>query len=151
MAAVLLVGLYSLLFSFSGQDGEASSSVSRRVSEKCVEIANNLTGNEWTHGFKESLAEDLEHPIRKLAHFSEYACMGMLVYILLRQWRSGDNKMYMQVLVWVCVSAIADELHQTFVPGRDGNVLDVCLDTCGGIFGIFIMRITEKCIGRFRS
>ncbi len=150
LAAVLLVGLYSMIFSFSGQDGEESGSISRYVSEKCVEVANTLVGNKWTKVFKDSLAEYLEHPIRKLAHFSEYACMGILVYTLLRQWRAGNKKTYLLVALWVCLSAMGDEFHQTFVPGRSGNPFDVCLDTCGGCFGIFLSVITEKCIPRLK-
>lgn len=83
-AAVLLLALYVLIFGFSAQDGERSGSLSQMISEKCVELLNSLSGRNWTEGFMRDLAAYFEHPLRKLAHFSEYACMGILLYILLR-------------------------------------------------------------------
>ncbi|GAA4069041.1 hypothetical protein GCM10022410_13710 [Amphibacillus indicireducens] len=37
----------------------------------------------------------------------------------------------------ICVLfAISDEVHQLFVPGRAGQVMDVVIDTTGAIAGI---------------
>jgi VanZ family protein len=33
--------------------------------------------------------------------------------------------------------AISDEFHQSFVRSRGANVIDVLIDMCGGISGIF--------------
>lgn len=141
LAAVVLFVLYAVIFSFSGQDGEASGNLSFYVSEKCVGIMNSISGRHWT-------AEYFEHPIRKLAHFSEYACMGILVYILLRPWLERGKKLYLIIVLWVFVSAAADEIHQLFVPGRCGSPADVCLDTLGGAFGILICVLLEKIVRR---
>ena len=84
MAAILLVLLYRLIFVFSGQDGEESGSLSAMISEKCAELLNAISGKHWTQNVLDSMAAYFEHPIRKLAHFSEYACMGVLLYGVLR-------------------------------------------------------------------
>jgi len=136
VAAMLLLCLYRIIFSFSGQDGETSGGLSYMISEKCVDFISNLTGKGWTDGVRVSLAEYFEHPIRKFAHFAEYACMGLLVYTMWRPWKKPDRKLYFLVILWVLLSAAGDEIHQLFVPGRWGSVADVLLDTCGGIFGI---------------
>lgn len=137
-AAILLLALYMLIFGFSAQDGETSGSLSRIISEKCVELFNNLSGGHWTEGFMRNLAEYFEHPLRKLAHFSEYACMGILLYVLWSQWIRKGRKLYVLIALWVFFSAALDEFHQLFVPGRYGSFADVLLDTCGGAFGMLL-------------
>lgn len=148
VAAILLACLYFAIFSFSEQDGETSGSLSLKISEKCVELLNTFSGKHWTRDFKENLASYFEHPIRKLAHFAEYACMGILVSILLSEWMQKKKSRCLLTTLWVFLSAAADEMHQLFVPGRYGSFADVCLDTCGGIFGMiclaFVLKILRK-------
>lgn len=140
-AAVLLLALYVFIFGFSAQDGEASGALSQMISEKCVDLLNHLSGGHWTEDFMENLSEYFEHPLRKLAHFSEYACMAVLLYVLWSQWIKKGRRLYLVILLWVFCSAAADEFHQLFVPGRCGSFWDVLLDTCGGAFGVLL------CIG----
>ena len=136
VAAAPLLLLYSMIFRFSAQDAEASGSLSQFFSEKCVKILDSLSGAGWSDGKRLELAAYFEHPIRKLAHFSEYACMGVLVYTLWSQWLKRGRKLCLLTAGWVFVSAACDEFHQYFVPGRYASFADVLLDTCGGIFGM---------------
>ena len=112
VAAILLVLLYLLIFAFSGQDGEESGSLSSMISEKCAELLNAISGKHWTQNVIDSMAAYFEHPIRKLAHFSEYACMGVLLYGVWRPWKERNRKLYLLIVLWVFVSAGADEFHQ---------------------------------------
>lgn len=138
LAAGLLFLLYLIIFEFSGQDGEESGSLSLFISEKCAEFVNAIGNKHWTEQMLQSMAVYFEHPIRKLAHFSEYACMGVLVHSMWRPWIDRNKRLYLLTVCWVFVSAAVDEFHQSFVPGRYCSFADVLLDTCGGIFGIFI-------------
>lgn len=135
-AAILLLGLYSIIFRFSAQDAEESGSLSQYVSERFVGILNSLSGRPWDEAMLAGMAEYFEHPIRKLAHFSEYACMGVLVYTLWSQWMKRGRKLYLLTVAWVFLSAASDEFHQYFVPGRYASFADVLLDTSGGAFGM---------------
>ena len=161
VAAILLVLLYLLIFAFSGQDGEESGSLSSMISEKCAELLNAISGKHWTQNVIDSMAAYFEHPIRKLAHFSEYACMGVLLYGVWRPWKertrklyssppmhAWNRKLYLLIVLWVFVSAGADEFHQLFVPGRYGCFADVVLDTCGGAFGLLVCVCVEKIVRR---
>ena len=166
MATIFLVLLYVLIFSFSEQDGETSGSLSRMISEKCVEILNALSGKKWSELVMESMADYFENPIRKLAHFAEYALMGVLLFGIWYPWIGGrvsgmkeagkNNKkksipLLVKIIVpWVFVSASFDEIHQLFIPGRCGNVWDVLLDTSGGCFGLFFCMMICK-IGQKRK
>ena len=143
-SACLLL-LYVLIFSFSDQDGETSGSLSALVAEKCVAFLHSLTGGNWSEVMRAELALYFENPIRKMAHFAEYAVMGVLLTVLWTQWLKPGAGLYLLVILWVFVSASADEIHQLFVPGRYGCFADVLLDTFGGIFGmVFVLIIYRK-------
>ncbi|MCM1045165.1 MAG: VanZ family protein [Candidatus Gastranaerophilales bacterium] len=151
LAVLLLSLLYCIIFSFSAQDGEESGGLSRRVSEWCVEFVNVVADRQWSQEAVSDIAAYWEHPIRKMAHFSEYACMGVLVYVMWRPWRERGRRLYALTILWVLVSAAGDEFHQLFVPDRCGSFADVLLDTCGGVFGLLFCIVVEKIVhGRGR-
>ncbi len=150
IAAFLLVLLYYAIFHFSAQDGEKSSSISQRITQKGVEIANSLAGGGWSEEKVEGLEERLEHLVRKSAHFGEYAFMGVLVCLLLGQWMERGKKLYLVTTGWVFLSAAGDEIHQFFVPGRYASPADVMLDTCGGIFGMSLCLCAAARLGKLQ-
>lgn len=150
-SGVLLVLLYCVIFGFSAQNGEESGSLSQKISVKWVEIVNSLSGRNWSSEVRKNLAEYWEHPIRKLAHFSEYACMGMLVYTLWSQWIRRGKRLYALTVGWVFLSAAMDEFHQRFVPGRYGSFGDVLLDTCGGLFAMLFCILVHRMKRRRRD
>lgn len=150
-AAALLLLLYSVIFQFSAQDAQESGSLSQCFSAECVKILDSLSGAHWSHGRMIELAEYFEHPIRKLAHFSEYACMGILVYTLWSQWMRRGRGLYALTIVWIFLSAACDEFHQYFVPGRYASFTDVLLDTCGGAFGMLFCICAGALYRRFRE
>ena len=145
---VLLLFLYAMIFLFSAQDGETSGGISMSVSKKGIWLLDILTGG---HLAAEKLAElvmAIEHPLRKMAHFAEYAVMGILVFRILYCHMEKGVKRYFAAVLWVLLSAAADEIHQYFVPGRWASVSDVLLDTCGGAVGAFlclsVLYLSEK-------
>ncbi len=148
VAVILLVVLYSFIFSFSEQTGEESGSLSYTLSRLGVELWDKLIGGNLTEKVIDELALYFEHPLRKVAHFAEYAVMGVLVYSILFCLTKKQGRRFLFCIVWVFLSAAADELHQYFVPGRWGSVADVILDTCGGAAGMFfchfVFRFIEK-------
>ena len=153
-AAILLAALYRLIFGFSAQDGEHSGNLSLRISQGVVEALDFLSARRISRQSQgryllEELALFFEHPIRKLAHFSEYACMGILLYWLLRPWMERGKKMYLLIVLWVFLSGALDEFHQIFVPDRWGSPADVLLDTLGGMFGLFLCTAASRLWRRF--
>lgn len=138
VAGLLLVLWYGIIFSFSAQNGEASTEISRGVSDSLTDVLDFLTFGKIDTEALTQLAKIIEHPIRKIAHFSEYALMGILVYIMLYYPLKNRKQRFWTSVLWVAVSAAADELHQYFVPGRWASIKDVFLDTCGGFFGVVL-------------
>ena len=142
-AAILLLALYGGIFGFSAQNAEQSGNLSLRISEGCVELLNTLAGGHLS-GQLDDLALYFEHPVRKLAHFGEYMCVGILVYLVWSPWLKKGKGLYCLVVVWVFVSGGCDEIHQFFVPGRYYSFADVCLDTVGGAFGLMLCLLTTR-------
>jgi VanZ family protein len=89
--------------------------------------------------------------VRKLAHFTEYAVLAILVLRGIRQPRGDDPRPWvakharLTVLV-VALYAASDEWHQLFVPTRQASVVDVTIDTFGGTMGILAVWV----VGRWR-
>ena len=80
--------------------------------------------------------QELNHIIRKCAHFTEYAVQGALVTKML----AAKGRSWKYALVIGLITAIIDETIQMFVPGRSGQVTDVLLDWAGCWFGISIVK-----------
>ena len=81
-------------------------------------------------------------PIRKVMHFLEYAVLAVLVSGFLKEdkhqlFRDSAAKC---TLCFCTAAAALDELHQFYVPGRNGNPADVLLDIVGAFSGILIYR-----------
>ena len=150
-AAILLLALYMLIFGFSDQDADQSGALSMRFSEGCVELLNAISGGHWSQSFRADLAEYFEHPVRKMAHFGEYMCMGILIYLVWSPWMKKRKALYILVVVLVFGSAALDEIHQYFVPGRWCSFADVCLDTAGGAFGLLLSLFTARVRSRKSS
>lgn len=162
IATIFLVLLYSLIFNFSEQDGETSGGLSLMVSEKCMEIWNALANKNWSEQIIADWALYFEHPIRKIAHFCEYAVMAGLLFCIWYPWigfygkeinvgksKKGFRRIPLLVRIvipWVFISAIFDEVHQLFVPERWGSFKDVILDTFGGGFGLYCCMISVKIV-----
>lgn len=78
--------------------------------------------------------------IRKLAHFTEYFILGILVYNMIH---SYNKKSYIAIIICI-LYAISDEIHQSFVPGRSCQILDMTIDSLGAIAGIYLLQIINK-------
>lgn len=74
--------------------------------------------------------------LRKLGHFTEFACLGMLLMWLNRLLgRKGIP------LLWGLLIALTDETIQSLVPDRGPSVIDVWIDTAGFCVGMLICTV----------
>lgn len=146
VAVLLLICLYIIIFCFSAAEGEESSALSRRVTEVILRFYYKITGGAGSGAGNAAAVWDssLEGIIRKLAHFMEYMCMGLLSYSIVVLWYKPLWKGRFLVLLQLVISAGMDEFHQYFIPGRYASVKDVLIDTAGGIAGILVIVIWYK-------
>ena len=80
-------------------------------------------------------------PVRKAAHFMEYALLGALLMCGFMCLRFPMSLRALYSFLICLAAAAADEFHQSFVSGRAGMVTDVLLDVLGGICGILFVII----------
>jgi VanZ family protein len=82
--------------------------------------------------------------VRKCGHVAEYAVLALLLWRGLRgsskpggaPWRWSEAGL---ALGLTALYAASDELHQTFVPSRQGSAWDVLLDTSGAVLALLCL------------
>lgn len=133
-----------VIFGFSGQGGEQSGGLSHKVAAVLVDGAEALHLVKTDAAGREAMIEQLQFPVRKGAHMTEYALLGTLLYIALAV--NGVHFRYRgaTALSGAFLFACTDELHQLFVPGRSGRFQDVLIDTAGCLIAIFICRAIDR-------
>ena len=134
---IMLMGTFGIIFGFSNQNGETSGGLSRKVTEFIVEI--NPFNKNITEEQKELQIENLHPKIRKLAHFSIYTLVGILLMSLCMTYELKNIKRFFISLIFGIIYATTDEIHQLFIQGRSGNFIDVLIDTSGVLFGIILI------------
>lgn len=81
------------------------------------------------------------HLLRKAAHFSEFAALGMS-FTWLFGMLSGKKAWYLSLpLICGAAAAAIDETIQLFSPDRGPSIKDVGIDTCGVIAGIAVLSL----------
>jgi VanZ family protein len=73
--------------------------------------------------------------LRKLAHFTEYLVLSVLLYQALGTNRRWQLRAACGALAIAAAYAAVDEVHQTFVMGRKGAATDSLVDIAGATAG----------------
>lgn len=85
--------------------------------------------------------EMLNLAVRKLAHLTEY---GILTWLGFYVWHVGIQQLRNRALLLTLLSsviyAIADEIHQSFVPGRTALLSDVLVDALGSLIALWLIQ-----------
>ncbi len=81
--------------------------------------------------------------IRKMAHFFCYLILGILGMWTLSAY-NAEGKRWLIALLFCMLYAVSDEVHQLFVPGRAGKIVDVLIDTAGSATGIAAFSIAKS-------
>lgn len=90
------------------------------------------------------------HIIRKNAHFIAYFILGILSTNALYLNGIYNKRAFSIGLSISVIYAITDEIHQLFVPGRAGRMLDVLIDSSGALVGIILYILLFKLIDKKR-
>lgn len=134
-----------IIFIFSSQNGEKSGLTSRGFVRKIVKITG-IT-NDLNEEEKEEVIENCQFIVRKLAHFSIYAILGINILGFVNTYKNFKFKSQIEITLFSCfLYAVSDEFHQMFSGGRTASPKDVCIDTLGVLFGIGIFLLIKKLI-----
>ncbi len=137
-----------MIFSFSGQTGIESSSLSQKVTKGIVLMAEKITNSDWSEEEIESKIEKYEYYVRKAAHMTEYAILAFAVMLPLRACGIRGFGLFFLTILICGGFAATDEMHQMYVSGRAAAVKDVIIDCAGACIGCgftgIIIRIFRK-------
>ncbi|EPY2279264.1 TPA: VanZ family protein [Clostridium sporogenes] len=120
-----------IIFIFSNQQAESSNKNNFFIAD--VLRKGNVTL------FKHIDYNFLNFLIRKTAHITEYFILFMLLYFAFKKtfYKNSQIKAAIITIMYACT----DEFHQLFIPGRDGKVRDVFIDSIGVLIGLCIIYI----------
>ena len=125
----------AVIFAFSAESGKASTETSDGFVDRVVE---EIFGTSDRDTVPDPIRLKISFLVRKAAHFTAFMLLGVLTASALRV----DLKLFWLhagVSLGICVLyAVSDEVHQLFVPGREGRLLDVGIDTAGALCGILL-------------
>jgi VanZ family protein len=79
----------------------------------------------------------------KLVHTIEYAVLGGLCsYASVRTWPLHHGLRTMLVGAFLATAfGVTDELHQSFVPGRNADLMDIVADALGALLGALVAAV----------
>lgn len=129
-----------LIFSFSAQpastSGKLSLSTGHMIGYVLIPHFEKQTVKQ-----QEAFALKIEHGIRKLAHFTEYTILAMLIMTAL-----GPRAKAMKghAFAFGGLYAVCDEIHQIFVKGRSCQITDMIVDCMGVLTGIILFLFICK-------
>lgn len=138
---IILILIWMItVFIFSNQASTESSSTSGKVIEVIMKILNK--------DILDEKIQELQLPIRKLAHFTIYAIGGLLITLLINQYNILTVQKIIYSQLFITIYAITDELHQYFIPGRAASITDVLIDSAGGLLVILMCTYISGYIRR---
>lgn len=143
---LLTVLVTGFIWSNSLADGESSGALSKKVTELLCDIIGEVPQEDF---------EQTHHFVRKAAHFSEFALLGVL-YTLIKIKLDGKSVSSLLFFSVSCTlfTAVTDEFIQSFT-GRGSSVRDVMLDFAGALTGILLTVILtvimKKCNRKSRK
>ena len=140
---ILIILWITMIFCFSSQKGTSSSNLSNGLIYK---VTSYITGNKVSNKEKITLSNKYSKFVRKMAHFSVYLILGVLVISFISEF--NIKRRYLLAVILCIFYALTDELHQYFVPGRSCELLDVLLDSTSSLLGVlaykFIISIKKR-------
>lgn len=135
-----------MIFYLSSQNAEISSQTSGSVVEAVADIFY-PDFSEMPDEKQVEIVSSLQFIVRKIAHFSLYAILGILSFLSVISYRNLKFSYRFLISAGICLLyAASDELHQLFVSGRSGEIRDVCIDFCGSLIAITVLALLARCI-----
>lgn len=136
----------ALIFSMSAQKATESDKTSGNVIKSVLSVI--YPGFDGlSEESKAELISSFQFIARKTAHFSLYAVLGLLSYLAVISYRNLKFGLRTALSAAICLLyAVSDEVHQLFVPGRSGEIRDVCIDFGGSLIMITILALSARYI-----
>ncbi len=126
-----------VIFCFSNQRADVSTGESQSLIRSTIVNVYKFFHPNASQEKVDQIVEKYDVPVRKIAHFTEYFILGVLVCFTLKSY--GVKNAYIMAII-CALYAGTDEVHQLFVEGRNGNIIDFLIDSTGSNLAIFLFR-----------
>ena len=131
----LVLAMMTVIFLFSTEDAEKSDQTSGVISQAVIRTVY-PDYDEMAPDRQTSIFNDVQHFVRKTAHFTEYLILGLLMRFCAESWFPEKRWTIPGSFLAGAAYAVSDEMHQRLIDGRSGQGLDVALDSCGVLTGV---------------
>ena len=136
----------ALIFYLSSQNAAISSETSGSVIETVADIFY-PDFSKFSDEKQAEIISSLQFIVRKAAHFSLYAVLGVLSFLSVISYRDLKYKFRILLSAVIClIYAASDEFHQLFVSGRSAEIRVVCIDFCGSLIAITVLALLSRYI-----
>ena len=109
-----------------------------------------MAGIFWLSGMSEPFGSDpfwFDDLIGVIGHFGEYGLLALAWrWALIRQWPDLRRPAWIALAVTLAF-AFSDEYHQSFVPGRFPDLLDILTDLAGAVTALLLWGRGERVSG----
>ena len=137
---LLTLAVMISIFSFSSENAEASDATSGVFARAVISVLYPEYDRE-TPEQQRRIYDDVQHYVRKSAHFLIYLILGGMIRLCLFSWFGRFQ--LLNLAAWGCgtLFSVTDELHQLLIDGHSGQWTDVLLDSAGVMTGVIIARL----------
>ncbi len=141
---LLLLAWMTVIFLYSARPADISTQDSHLIGNLVADMAQRFNREDWPDQAQQLFVENIDFYVRKAAHVTEYAVLGVLLMGCLQSFNVSMPHLGRYALIAGILYAASDELHQYFVPGRACQLRDVMIDGIGVGLGVIAFLLWGK-------
>lgn len=151
LGIIFTLSVMVFIFLMSAQNSQISSNTSGSI---IVFIARLITPDfaDLSTAQQAQIIASYQLIVRKTAHFSIYLLLGLAASMF--TFTLEKIKRFYHYLISAAVAllyAISDEIHQLYVPGRAGTLIDVLIDFSGTVTGLMLLALLLFLIKKYKN
>lgn len=139
--ALITLAVMTVIFMLSAENAQQSADTSAGVIEKVAETFAPSYKKMQVYE-KQQFVSSLQDAVRKAAHFSVFAALGVSVACFASTFKAKPLLKLILCELFCCIYALSDEYHQTFSEGRSFQLSDIATDSLGSLCGILLVFFT---------
>ena len=130
-----------IIFSFSAQNADESCELSYGFGYEFISGVCRILKLSFSSEKIAQITYNTQYLLRKCAHMTEYFVFTLTVILPLYVNKFKAKQICIFAFIISVMYASLDEFHQTFVPGRSGQISDVFIDSIGIAASVFLFHV----------
>ncbi len=139
ISTAMVLGIMIAIFVLSAEGKEQTEARSFQYGNKLIESGTLEAAKGKVEESGDTFFHFVQVLVRKAAHVLIYLALGGALFVCYESWLGEQKLNWVWSIVIGIVYAATDEWHQSTVPGRNGSIEDVLLDSGGVIVGVLII------------